>query len=199
MDRRIVFPLLAAVGAVFACGPLPHFGSGMPVHATRFGRTAAARRAQLHHARWTPGAPEVDGALAVVPGVAAPNTGAEVRFALAVVNTSDKRLEVDFPDGRTRDFAVYDSAGRELWRASRGRLYTQLVQNTLLAAGDSVVYEAAWRAPAPGRYAVVAELRSSNHPVLRRDEFVVPASGAPAPGAPDSAAAARAVTVASAR
>ncbi len=177
MDRRILVPLLAAVGAVFACGPLPHFGSGMPAHVARLGHSAVVHRTQTHRARWTPGAPEVDGALAVVPavpGMTARSAGAEVRFAFAVVNASDKRLEVDFPDGRTRDFAVYDADGRELWRASRGRLYTQLVQNTLLAAGDSVVYEAAWRAPAPGRYAVVAELRSSNHPVLRRSDFVVP-------------------------
>lgn len=168
MDRRILLPLLAAVGAVFACGPLPHFGSGMPV-ATHLGRSSAAIRPVAHRARHRVVGPDVDGALAIVP-----KGGDAVGFALAVVNESDHRLEVDFPDGRTRDFAVYDSAGRELWRASRGRLYTQLVQNRLLAAGDTVVYEAAWRAPAPGRYAVVAELRSTNHPVVRRGEFVVP-------------------------
>ena len=189
MDRRIALPLLAAVGAVFACGPLPHFGSGLPVHAPRLAglsgaRTAGRPAAAPKRHRWHPGAPELDAALAVSPA----SGGDAVRFALAVVNASDRRVEVEFPDGRTRDFAVYDSAGRELWRASRGRLYTQLVQNTLLAAGDSVVYETAWRPPAPGRYAVVAELRSSNHPAVRRDEFVVAAPGAGAPsGAPGAA------------
>ncbi|HEY0777566.1 MAG TPA: BsuPI-related putative proteinase inhibitor [Gemmatirosa sp.] len=195
MDRRIFVPLLAAVGVVFACGPLPHFGSGLPVHAARFGRTAAGepvRRTLGRRAHRDPGAPEVDGALAVVP--ASTPGDADVRFALAVVNASDKRLEVDFPDGRTRDFAVYDSVGHEVWRASRGRLYTQLLQNTLLAAGDSVVYEAEWRAPTPGHYAVVAELRSSNHPVVRRGDFVV--AEAPAQAAVGRAAA---VTIASAR
>ncbi|GJG85338.1 hypothetical protein tb265_05190 [Gemmatimonadetes bacterium T265] len=191
MDRRIVFPLLAAVGVFFACGPLPHFGSGLPAHAARLGRPVAGR-APVHHARRLPGAPDVDGALAVTSATEGANT--DVHFAFAVVNASDKRLEVDFADGRTRDFAVYDSAGRELWRASRGRLYTQLVQNTLLAAGDSVVYDAAWRAPSPGRYAVVAELRSTNHPLLRRSDFVVPPARTAA-GPADTAA----VTVAAAR
>lgn len=171
MDRRILIPVLAAAGVVFAFGPLPHFGSGLPVHPARLGHAAVPARATTHHAHRPAGAPEVDGTLAVAPHADA--AGTEVRFAFAVVNASDKRLEVDFPDGRTRDFAVYDSAGRELWRASRGRLYTQLVQNTLLSAGDSVVYKAEWRAPAPGRYAVVAELRSTNHPVVRRGDFVV--------------------------
>ncbi len=196
MDRRIVFPLLAAVGVVFACGPLPHFGSGMPVHAARLGRAASAHHAPVRRAHRPAGGPEVDGTLAVAPGGAT----TDVHFALAVVNASEKRVEVDFPDGRTRDFAVYDSAGHEVWRASRGQLYTQLLQNTLLAAGDSVVYEAAWRAPAPGRYAVVAELRSSNHPVVRRNEFVVQAAAPAVAAAPpaDAPLAASAVAVASA-
>lgn len=198
MDRRILLPLLAAVGAVFACGPLPHFGSGLPTHAARFGHGALGVtpvRTPTHRVHRTPGSPEVDGALAVVPGADA-HAGSEVRFALAVVNASDKRVEVEFPDGRTRDFAVYDAAGHEVWRASRGRLYTQLVQNRLLAAGDSVVYEAAWHPAAPGRYAVVAELRSTNHPVTRRSEFVVADAGV---AAADTSIATRAVTVAAAR
>lgn len=194
MDRRILLPLLAAVGVVFACGPLPHFGSGVSPRrstAPTFGHTTGGARTPARRVRHRAGEPEVDGTLAVAPA-----GGSEVHFALAVVNASDKRLEVKFPDGHTRDFAVYDAAGHELWRASRGRLYTQLVQNALLAAGDSVVYEADWRAPAPGRYAVVAELRSSNHPVLRRGEFVVtpntgvavvPGDTAPRGATPDSA------------
>ncbi len=199
MDRRIFVLLLAAVGVIFACGPLPHFGSGLPAHAARLGHAVAGeplRRAPVHHVRHTPGAPAVDGALAVVPTAAG---SAAVRFALAVVNASDKRLEVEFPNGRTRDFAVYDSAGHELWRASRGRLYTQLLQNTLLAAGDSVVYEVEWRAPAPGRYAVVAELRSSNHPVVRRSDFVVAPAAAAEPAVAAAPGRAGAVIVASAR
>ena len=200
MDRRILAPLLAAAGVVFACGPLPHFGSGLPVHAARLGRATpsdAPHRVAARRTHKAVGAPDVDGALAVVPDPVVPGRVAsgDVRFALAVVNASDKRLEVEFPDGRTRDFAVYDAAGHEVWRASRGQLYTQLLQNTLLAAGDSVVYEAEWHAPAPGRYAVVAELRSSNHPVIRRSDFVV-APGATADATPERTGA---VTVASAR
>lgn len=200
MDRRILVPLLAAAGVVFACGPLPHFGSGLPVRSARL-RHPTHTSTAAHGLKRAPGAPDVEGALAVAPTAVAGN--AEVHFALTVVNASDRRVEVDFPDGRTRDFAVYDSAGRELWRASRGRLYTQLVQNTLLAAGDTVVYEAAWRAPAPGRYAVVAELRSTNHPVLRHSDFVVPptvvARASDTPPAPAAGHAASGVTVASAQ
>lgn len=134
--------------------------SGRPSSGARASQGAATRR---------PAADTVDAALAV-----AADAGA-AHFSLAVFNTADRRVEVNFPDGRTRDFAVYDAAGREVWRWSRGRLFTQVMQNKPLAAHDSAVYDEVWKAPAPGRYTVVAELRSENHPLRRAVAFVVPA------------------------
>lgn len=186
MDRRLFLPLLAAAALVMTVVPRAHWGAqfaGAPLNASQQpagergahvrGLTGAARGSR--HARATPRlrlAPDtVDAALAIeVPGDAR-----AARFSLAVVNTADRRVEVNFPDGRTRDFAVYDASGREVWRWSRGRLFTQLMQNKLLQAHDSTVYTGAWPAPTPGRYTVVAELRSDNHPIRRSAAFVVPA------------------------
>lgn len=101
-----------------------------------------------------------------------------VQFALNVVNQSTKRLEIDFPDGRTRDFAVLDATGREVWRWSRGRLFTQTVQNKFLASGDTATYQSTWEHAAPGAYTAVAILRSRNFPVERRVAFTLRAPSA---------------------
>jgi hypothetical protein len=69
---------------------------------------------------------------------------------------------------------VYDAAGREVWRWSRGRLFTQVMQNKLLGAGDTVTYAERWKRPAPGTYRVVATLRSENHPISLAARFTVP-------------------------
>lgn len=104
-------------------------------------------------------------------------TGGAVHFALAVVNDSDHRIELDFPDGHTHDFAVEDGGGRPLWRWSAGRLFTQGMQNRLVEARDSVVFDEAWVPDAPGasigQYVVVAELRSDNHPVRTTTRFAL--------------------------
>jgi hypothetical protein len=186
MDRRLILPLLAAAALVSTVVPRPHWGASSwaaQVATAEPGADASSAQARdlgggvrgPRHARATPRprlAPDtVDAALAV--DVSGDATAA--RFSLAVVNTADRRVEVNFPDGRTRDFAVYDAAGREVWRWSRGRLFTQLMQNKLLTARDSAVYAGAWPSPAPGRYTVVAELRSDNHPIRRTAAFVVPA------------------------
>lgn len=169
MSSRLAVPLLCAAAVVYACGQ----GA---LGAFAFGTTPAVATAAPVNGQPRPAATKkksgepVEAALAV-------RIGAEVRFALQVVNASDHRLELDFPNGQTREFVVSDSAGREVWRWSRGRLFTQTVQNRLLAAGDTVTYEEKWASAAPGRYTVTAILRSDNHPLERRAEFVVPGGG----------------------
>lgn len=177
MDRRLaVLPLLAAAAAVFACGgPLPHVG-GELLATVRPGTADSAARAgagpahapRPHRAR---GDTLVGAELSV-------RTQDGIEFALAVANPSTHRVELAFPDGRTKEFVVYDAAGREVWRWSRGRLFTQTMQNKMLASGDSVVYAERWAAPAPGRYTVVAQLRSENYPIVKQTSFVVPTTPA---------------------
>jgi hypothetical protein len=199
MDRRpIVAALLAAaVATAVACGVRPPRAE----QAAAFPAFDAARHAAAAHSAAHPGAKRAAPARRPVADtvdaelVVAANTRA-ARFELAVFNTADRRVEVNFPDGRTRDFAVYDAAGREVWRWSRGRLFTQVMQNKPIAAHDSTRYAEEWKAPAPGRYTVVAELRSENHPLRRAAAFVVPApipAGAVAQAGADPAVA-RAVT-----
>ena len=186
MDRRIILPLLAASAIVFACGPRPH-ARGETFSTVRLAGAAhvpaasklapSARPVRSHRASKTP---VIDAALSV-------RTENGVEFTLSVTNASDHRVELAFADGRTRDFAVFDAAGREVWRWSRGRLFTQGMQATLIAPGDSVVYEERWTPSAPGRYTLVAQLRSENYPLTRQASFVVPGEGqasSPAPSAP---------------
>jgi hypothetical protein len=171
MDRRLaVPPLLAAAAVVYACGaPLPHL-DGQPLALLQRGHAASAEPAS--RVRVSP-KPHARGDTAVGAELTV-RTTAGVEFALSVANPSKHRVELSFPDGRTRDFAVYDAAGHEVWRWSRGRMFTQTMQNKLIAAQDSVVYAERWEAAAPGRYTVVAELRSANFPIVKRAAFVVP-------------------------
>jgi hypothetical protein len=173
MDRRLaVPPLLAAAAVVYACGaPLPQLGgTSLALHGRASSDSAkpatAVRAAPKPHAK---GDTLVGAALTV-------RTDDGVEFALAVANPAKHRVELSFPNGRTRDFAVYDAAGREVWRWSRGRLFTQTMQNKLIAAHDSVVYAERWQGATPGRYTVVAELRSANYPIVKQATFVVPAT-----------------------
>lgn len=148
MLSRIAIPLLAAAGLMFACGPQ----TPNPV--------ATAR-------------PRVGGDRGLVSHVMVDTAGGAVRFAIEVLNDSRKRVELAFPDGRTHDFAVYDSTGREVWRWSTGRLFTQAMQNRLLDARDATVFDEQWAEPAPGRYTLVAQLRSENYPVQQRVDFAL--------------------------
>ena len=101
--------------------------------------------------------------------------GRDAKFALTVKNVGGKHAELDFANGQTYDFVVVDSAGREVWQWSTGRMFTQIVQNKQLGAGESMrVSETCKKHAAPGKYTVVATLKSSKYPAVERAEFVLP-------------------------
>lgn len=98
-----------------------------------------------------------------------------VHFDLHVKNQSKKHIELTFPNGQTHEFVVVDSAGREQWRWSASRLFTQAVQNKLLSSGETMRVGEQWQHPVQhGKYTVIATLNSTNFPVQERAEFVLP-------------------------
>ena len=95
-----------------------------------------------------------------------------MHLSLHVVNTTKKKLEVNFANGQSYDFVVVDSLGREVWRWGKGRMFTQSLRNKFVDGGDSFEVEERWdNPPAPGRYTAIATLTSTNYPVSERVDF----------------------------
>lgn len=152
MNRRYIIPLLCAGALAFACGPRTH---------------SSEAAASTPHERTAESAP-----LASSLGVTVDNG---VDLAFHVTNAADRHVELDFPSGQLYDFVVLDSLGREVWRWSRGHMFTQTLQNRLLSSGETLSWEERWDHPGRhGAYTAVALLRSSNYPVEKRVAFRVP-------------------------
>ncbi len=102
-------------------------------------------------------------------------TKGDVRFALHVTNNAGKRMELTFPSGLTHDIVVLDDVGREVWRWSEGRMFTQTLQNRILDASETLSYAAEWDpSTAHGAFVAVASLHSENFPIEERVRFVLP-------------------------
>ena len=158
MHNRVVPALLCAAAVFFACGPHPQ-GSAQNVS------TAATPRAR-------PRAAATSSVLASSLNV---RVAKEVTFTLHVTNSGPKLVELSFPSGQTHDFVVTDSTGREVWRWSSDRMFTQALQNRQIPAGETVDYEV--RMPVGNRrgtYTVTAMLRSDTHPVEQKVSFTLP-------------------------
>ena len=99
----------------------------------------------------------------------------EISFALHVINSGKKRVEIKFPSGQTYDFVVVDSLGREMWRWGSNRMFTQAIRNKLLGGGETMEFEESLKSVplAPGRYVARATLTSDNYPLSRETEFTV--------------------------
>ncbi len=100
--------------------------------------------------------------------------GDDVQFNLHVTNSSARRVELRFPSGQTHDVVVLDAQGREVWRWSRGRMFTQAIQNKILAASDTLTFTEHWRPERAGSYTAVASLLSENYPSEQRVDFSLP-------------------------
>lgn len=153
VNEKVPFTLVCIAVLAFACGPRPH-GESVTDRPPAKRQIVADANAPL--------APSLD-----------INVDDEVRFAFHVANEGSKKVEVLFADGRTHDVVVLDSIGREVWRWSDGRLFTQAVQTKVLRASDRLAFEESWEDARPGTYTAIATLASSNFPVEQRVAFTV--------------------------
>jgi hypothetical protein len=172
MNSRLIITLLCAGAVAFACGPRSHseapvaLASAVPVRDTPT-PTTTPRVTRNSKAR-----PEVK----IVAQFDVKTKGRDAQFALTIKNAGNKHAELDFANGQRYDFVVIDSVGRAVWQWSSGRMFTQSVQNKQLGSGESMRVSETWKKPAvaPGKYTVVATLKSSNYPAEQRADFVLP-------------------------
>jgi len=161
---RVAIALLCAGALAFACGPRTHSEAASTASLTTAAPIVQQGTTHAHS----------DGA-ALMSRLDVKLDRQEVQFALLVTNQSRKHVEVAFPNGQTHEFVVVDSAGREVWRWSASRLFTQALQNKLLGGGETMNLGERWSHPqARGKYTVIATLNSSNYPIQQRAEFVIP-------------------------
>ena len=153
MNTRLLIPMLCIGAVAFACGPRPHAASEAPA-------TTPAQSTSK------PGAPLASSLTVSVDG--------GVELAFHVTNTTQKSMELQFASGQTHDFTVLDASGREVWRWSSDRMFTQSLQTRMLDAGQTLTFRERWEQAPRGTYTVVAALSSSNHPVETRAEIAVP-------------------------
>ncbi len=158
MNSRLLITLLCAGAVALACGSL-----------SRNDATASRKASSVRHvskrAR-TDSVAKVNGDFAVKIEPHA------LRFALNLTNQGKKHVELSFPNGQQYDFAVIDSAGREVYRWGAGRMFTQSVQNKLIEGGKTMnIDERAETTLRHGKYVAVATLRSSNYPIQERSAF----------------------------
>lgn len=150
MRLRYVLPLLVACALAFA------YASPSPSHSYE-----PVRRHVVHDT--------IGSSLDV-------KLGSDVKFSFHVTNSSNKRVELRFPTGQTHDLAVLDAQGREVWRWSRGRMFTQGMQNKVLGTKDTLTFTGTWRPAHAGAYTAVASLLSQNYPVTQHAAFSLPAA-----------------------
>ena len=88
-------------------------------------------------------------------------------IVLAVTNTSEKLLPFRFSSSQTFDIVVTDSAGKEVWRWSKGHFFTQVVRSDSIRSKGRWLFQEVWNrrdnegnGVVPGQYKVTAMITS---------------------------------------
>jgi hypothetical protein len=153
MRSRLLIAVLAVGVLAFACGPRSHSSetpSSVPPEMVRQENSPLATSLNV----------TVDGG---------------VKLAFNVMNASASKIEVHFASGQTHEFVVLDESGREVWRWSADRMFTQALQTKQLDAGETIAYDEKWNAKGRrGTFTAVATLNSTTHPVESRVLFTIP-------------------------
>jgi len=174
MSSRFLIPLLCAGAVAFACSS-PRTNNEVSMRKSVASVQAASNPAAIRQ-QGDPRAASKTQTSPVSGQIYVRRNDSRIQFALRVVNTSKKRVEITFPSGQTYDFVVLDSAGREMWRWGSDRMFTQALRNKLLAAGEALDFEEtlnSGRPLPPGKYTARATLTSANFPLVEEAEFLV--------------------------
>jgi len=157
LDNRLILPLLCAASVAFAAAPsFSHDEKSI----------ATAKRYDA----------EMSVPIVTTFDITRPKDDADkLRFTLNVRNNTSKMLELRFPDGQTHDFVVKDFAGKEVWRWSKGRMFTSAMRSETLKGKEDTIYAESWSSKGQhGSFTAVATLRSNNFPVETSVQFVLP-------------------------
>ena len=95
-----------------------------------------------------------------------------VEFEYTVENVGDDPEDLTFRSALKADFAVLEGDD-EIWRASDGQMFAQMMQTETIDAGDAETFPGEWDDPEPGDYTVVAELNATGDTAEARTDFSV--------------------------
>ncbi|MEP6508054.1 MAG: BsuPI-related putative proteinase inhibitor [Gemmatimonadales bacterium] len=147
MTNRLIIPLLCAASVAFARGTTGHKETLAASSSTRIAKNALTSKLTV-------------------------NSNHGVELNLDVRNNTLKMVELQFASGQTHEFVVQDEAGKEVWRWSTGRMFTQAMQNKLVKSKEVATFSENWDAKdMHGRFSATATLLSGNHPIQEKVEF----------------------------
>jgi hypothetical protein len=95
----------------------------------------------------------------------------DLRIVLHVTNPTDQPVTLEFNSGQRYDFAVRDAGGREVWRWSRDRMFTQALGTETISASGNLKYEEQVPLRETGVFTAIAVLTSRNYPLEQRTTF----------------------------
>lgn len=105
-----------------------------------------------------------------------------VQFVIKLFNNTDSGKNIEFRSSQKYEIYVMNSQGKEVYRYSRGRMFTQAIETMHLPSGESRTWKETWdyisggKRVEPGEYRVVVNLVGKTEDVkihFALDSFII--------------------------
>lgn len=101
--------------------------------------------------------------------------GDSVQLRLHATNVTERPVVLEFTSGQRFDFAIQQE-GREIWRWSTGRAFTQALGSESISPGATLTYSAAWEPEErTGNFRAVGMITARERAVRQEATFSLPA------------------------
>ncbi|MCD7034942.1 BsuPI-related putative proteinase inhibitor [Metabacillus sp. GX 13764] len=99
-------------------------------------------------------------------------------FVFTIHNPSDKGKKLVFKSGKKYEITVRDSGGKEVYRYSKGKMFTQAIEESSIQPGETLSYQEAWNylkeGFPTGNYKAVIEFLGTDPPLKADLKFSLP-------------------------
>ena len=67
-----------------------------------------------------------------------------IKFIITLINNTDEMKKIEFPTSQKYEIVVTNKKGEEVYRYSKGKMFTQAIETALIKSGESMEWEEIW-------------------------------------------------------
>jgi Intracellular proteinase inhibitor len=95
-----------------------------------------------------------------------------IQFIITLKNNTNEMKKVEFPTSQKYEIIIKNKNDKEVYRYSKGKMFTQAIETALIKSGESMEWEEVWEhsSLAPGEYTAEITILAPHTVELKKEE-----------------------------
>ncbi|MFD2216335.1 BsuPI-related putative proteinase inhibitor [Metabacillus endolithicus] len=95
-----------------------------------------------------------------------------IKFIITLMNNTNEMKKIEFPTSQKYEIVIKNKKGEEVYRYSKGKMFTQAIETALIKSGESMEWEEIWEYStlSPGVYTAEITILAPDTVKLKKEE-----------------------------